>query len=174
MLYMEDIEEISDDNSQLTKPKVKKPRSQKQIEAFTRAMEKRQENIKLKKEEKLVKASEILVKANQNKKITQQPPPKDNYKSKKIIMQKEEEEESDTEEEIIIVKSKPKPKKKKKTIIVEDSDDESSIDSDGSKEFDKISYSKSKPKYRQQQPIVNRNIEIQEKKPSFNHVNFFI
>ena len=52
------IEEM-EENEPLTK---KKPRSEKQIEAFKNAMKKRADNIELKKQEKLVKASEIFVK----------------------------------------------------------------------------------------------------------------
>ena len=97
------IEEM-EENEPLTK---KKPRSEKQIEAFKNAMKKRADNIELKKQEKLVKASEILVK---NSKL---PPalPIETIKPKhKKVIQHESETESD--EEIIIVKAKPKKKKK--------------------------------------------------------------
>ena len=160
------MEERSDDN-QLTKPK--KPRSEKQMKAFEEAMKKRKENIEKRKEEKLIKASEILVKAN--KPVA---PPQESYKNKKSVAFKLEESEEE-EEEIIVVKSKPKPKKKVKKIIIEDSSsDESSIDSDDGKEYNKTSYSKSKPKYNREQPIVQRNVNVERPKPVFNSANFFI
>ena len=84
MLYMEDIEdnmeERSDDN-QITKPK--KPRSEKQIEAFEKAMAKRKENVEKRKEETLIQASEILVKAN--KKVI----PQENKKTATIEKKKQ-------------------------------------------------------------------------------------
>ncbi len=52
----EDLEESSEP---LTKPK--KPRSQKQMDAFQEALRKRAVNVELRKQEKLIKASEILV-----------------------------------------------------------------------------------------------------------------
>ena len=98
-------EEMEDTNEPLTKPK--KPRSELQIQAFKNAMKKRTDNIELKKQEKLIKASEILVK---NSKLPidapiQTPKPK----IKKVIQQ---ESETELDEEIIIVK-KSQPKKKK-------------------------------------------------------------
>lgn len=166
ILYMEDIvDNIVDheeDDNKLTKPK--KQRSEKQIEAFRKVMDKRKENIQIKKEEKLIKASEILVK-NAIK--------KDVKPSKKIIQQ---EESSDSEEEeIIIVKSKPKVKKQKKVkkIIIEDSSDESDeIDSDGSKEYNKKSYSKSRKNNNMNNLTIQRTEE--RPKPIFNSANFFI
>ena len=168
ILYMEDIvDNIVDheeDDNKLTKPK--KQRSEKQIEAFRKVMDKRKENIQIKKEEKLIKASEILVK-NAIK--------KDVKPSKKIIQQ---EESSDSEEEeIIIVKSKPKVKKQKKVkkIIIEDSsseDDDTDIDSDNSKKYNKTSYSKSKRNNNMNNLTIQRTEE--RPKPIFNSANFFI
>jgi len=168
---MEDIGDQSDDN-QLTKTKVKKPRSEKQMKAFEEAMKKRKENIEKRKEEKLIKASEILVKANKKQIVPQR---EENFKNKKIIMQEKLESESE-EEEIIIVKSKPKPKKKLKKIIIEDSsDDETSIESDDGKEFNKKSYSKSKTAFNREQPIIQRSVDIpRPQKTVFNSADFFI
>ena len=112
MLYMEPIENINetteDTNEPLTK---KKPRSAKQGEAFKIAKEKRANNIEIKKQEKLVKASEILVK---NAKMPVAPPIETPKAKHKKIIQHESETESD--EEIIIVKSNKKKKKVKKII----------------------------------------------------------
>ena len=135
---MEDIEDDivdQEEESQLTKSKPKKPRSEKQMKAFQEVMNKRKQNIEQRKEEKLIEASKILVKNS----IREVKP------KKKIVQQQES--ESETEEEIIIVKAKPKLEKKKKVkkiIIEESSDDETSIESDGSKEYNKKTYSKSK------------------------------
>ena len=159
-----------DDDIQLTKPK--KPRSEKQLIAFQQAMSKRKENIEKRKEEKLIQASEILVKASVNK-VAKSTQPKE-VKPPKIIIPRDS--ESDTEEEVIIVKSKPKAKKKVKKIIIEDSssdDDNSSIDSDGSKKYNKKSYSKSKR--RDQSISIQRQSVLAERpKPVFNSANFFI
>ena len=57
---MEDIEET---NTPLTKPK--KPRSEKQIEAFKNAMQKRAENIAKKKEDKLIQSAKLLIEKQQ-------------------------------------------------------------------------------------------------------------
>ena len=123
MLYMQDIqinnEAMEDTNEPLTK---KKPRSQKQIEAFKVAMEKRANNIASRKNDKLIVASEILVKNSKVLPVSPVETPKAKYK--KVI---QHESETESEEEIIIVKAKPKKKKVKKIII-----EESDSDSDGS------------------------------------------
>lgn len=117
--------EISD--GELTKSKVKKARTPAQQEAFKEVMRKRQENIQLRKEEKIISSAKLLVEKNIMPPIET---PKV-YKAKKTVYQPEP--QSESEEEIIIVKSKPKPKKKTKKIIVEDSssDDNSSGSSGG-------------------------------------------
>ena len=113
------IEDLEETSGPLTKPK--KPRSQKQIEAFQEALRKRAVNVESRKNDKLIKASEILVK---NAKIPVIEPPVETPKPKyKKVIQHES--ETDTDEEIIIVKSKPKKKKVKKIIIEESSDSES-------------------------------------------------
>ena len=119
--------EISD--GELTKSKVKKARTPAQQEAFKEVMRKRQENIQLRKEEKIISSAKLLVEKNIMPPIET---PKV-YKAKKTVYQPEPEPQSESEEEIIIVKSKPKPKKKTKKIIVEDSssDDNSSGSSGG-------------------------------------------
>jgi hypothetical protein len=147
----EEIEEIEEIGS-LTK--TKKPRTDKQIDAFKEAMRKRAENIEIRKNEKLVKASEILVN-NSKKDIT--PKNKEFMKQvKKPIYQSE----SESEEEIIIVKAKPKKKVKK--IIIEDS----SSSDDGS-----YGGRGNRNKYQQpEQVTIQRNIP----EPSFNARDFFI
>ena len=144
---IEDIEE----NEPLTK---KKPRSEKQIEAFKNAMKKRADNIELKKQEKLIKASEILVK---NSKLPDAPIETPKPKVKKVI---QHESETESEEEIIIVKSKPKKKKVKK-IIIEESDTDSDSGSDGGTATP------------QQQSYVQRHVPQQQERV-FNSCNYFI
>jgi hypothetical protein len=145
----EEIEEIEEIGS-LTKPK--KPRTDKQIDAFKEAMKKRAENIELRKNEKLVKASEILVN-NSKKEVT----PKNKEFMKQV--KKPVYESSESEEEIIIVKSKPKKKVKK--IIIEDSS--SSDSSDGGRGR--------RNKYQQPEQVsIQRNIQ----EPTFNARDFFI
>ena len=149
---MQDIqinnEAMEDTNEPLTK---KKPRSQKQIEAFKVAMEKRANNIASRKNDKLIVASEILVKNSKVLPVSPVETPKAKYK--KVI---QHESETESEEEIIIVKAKPKKKKVKKIII-----EESDSDSDGS------DGGMATP---QQQSYVQREYS----RPTFNSYDYFI
>ena len=105
MLYMQPIkaimEETEDTNEPLTKPK--KPRTQKQLDAFKIAMEKRASNVASRKHDKHIVASEILVKNAKLAPIV--PPATPNAKPKQIV---KTESDSSSEEDIIIVKAKPK------------------------------------------------------------------
>ena len=122
-------------------------------------------NVDKRNEEKLIKASEILVKANSNKSSDIPTKPK-----KKVVIPHVSDDD-ETDEEVIIIKSKPKPKKKVKKIIIEDSSDsDNSIDSDDSKEYNKKSYNKSSRKH---QPVSIQR-EVERPKPIFNSANFFI
>ena len=96
------------DDGKITKTKPKKPRTEAQMNAFKEVMKKRAENIEIKKHEKLIKASEILV--NNSKK---------EVKTKEFMKQVKPPvyETSSSEEEIIIVKAKPKKKKKKRLSL---------------------------------------------------------
>ena len=90
---IDDIKEEQDDG-QLTKTKIKKPRTSKQIEAFKGVMEKRKQSIALKKDEKLIKSAELLIENSKKKKALPVPPP--------VI----DSSDSDSlDEEIIVVKS---------------------------------------------------------------------
>ena len=75
--------------------RIREARSEKQMEAFKNTMKKRAENIEKKKHEKLIIASELLVK---------------NHIAKPVVLPKVKKqivlESSESEEEIIIVKSK--------------------------------------------------------------------
>ena len=156
MLYMEPIENINEDMEDTNEPLTKKkPRSAKQVEAFKIAKEKRASNIEIKKQEKLVKASEILVK---NSKLPTPPIETPKPKCKKVI---QHESETESEEEIIIVKSKPKKKKVKKIIIEESSDSDSSSSSDDGGQTPA------------QQSYVQRYAPQQQERV-FNSCNYFI
>ena len=107
---MEDIkenDEIINDQEPLLKPKRKMkklPRSDKQQEAFTKAMKKRAENVELRKQQKKIEAAKLLLA------VTKQ--------AKKEPEQEEEE------------KSKPKKKSEKKIAPKSDSDLNTDDDSD--------------------------------------------
>ena len=145
------IEDLEDSSEPLTKPK--KPRSEKQILAFQEALKKRQLNIVARKQDKEVKAAELLI--NKAKKETIPAPvpveiPTPKPRAKSIVQ------ESESDEEIIIVKSKPK-KKVKKIIIESSSDSDSDSGSDGGTP--------------QQQQYVQRQLY---EPPTFNSNNYFI
>ncbi len=144
-------EAIEDTNEPLTK---KKPRSEKQILAFKVAMEKRANNIASRKNEKLIVASEILVK---NAKLPPVAPIETPMPKYKKVIQHESETESD--EEIIIVKSNKKKKKVKKIIIEESSESDSSSDDGGQTPA--------------QQSYVQRYAPQQQER-IFNSANYFI
>lgn len=128
---MSDIEAINETNNEARMPdneavesttieKPKKPRTEKQLEAFKKVQEKRKQNIELKKSGAKVEAKPVIPD------VQKELPPKETKvkKYKEVI----EEPESDSEEEIII-KRKPKKqeivKKKKKQIVIELSDTDS-------------------------------------------------
>lgn len=128
--YKENSKEILDDSplEKQIKPKSKiidevpifqpkkprKPKTEAQLKQFENIRLKRLENNNLKKADKKIEASNLLL---------------DNGYVKKEVQKEVEETETDTESdnEIIIVKKKPK-KKKKKTIIIEESDSDSDDD----------------------------------------------
>ena len=146
------IENLEGSSEPLTK---KKPRSEKQIQAFQEALKKRQTNIIARKQDKEIKAAELLM--NKAKKETtpapvpiEMPTPKS---SAKTIVH-----ESESEEEIIIVKSKPKKKVKK--IIIESSESESDSGSDGGNP--------------PQQQYVQRQLYEEPERPAFNSYNYFV
>jgi len=152
MQEKEDSTEEPDSNEPLTK---KKPRSQKQIDAFKVAMEKRAINVAARKHDKLIVASEILV---NNAKAPPATPAPTIKKSMKPIKEMKTPDNSSEDEEIIIVKSKPKKKVKK--IIIESS--ESDTDSDGSN-------GGSAP---QQISVMREATDYQRQK--YNTINYFV
>lgn len=59
--FLEDIEEPLEEDTDVeieVKPKIKKPKTEKQMEAFKKIVEKRKENLRLRKEEKLIEEEE--------------------------------------------------------------------------------------------------------------------
>lgn len=121
----------------LTKPK--RERTAKQLEAFEKVKQKRQQNIEIKKQQKLLESAKLLVE-NETKKKEEvskpQPQPQSQPKLKPQPKQKEVLQEyteaEDSEEEVIIVK-KAKPKKKVRKVIIE-SDSDSGNESDDESE----------------------------------------
>lgn len=127
---MSDIEAINETNNEARIPdneaiekttieKPKKPRTEKQLEAFKKVQEKRKQNIELKKAGAKVETKPVVEK--------ELPPKETKVKKYKEVIE-EPQPESDSEEEIII-KRKPKKqeivKKKKKQIVIELSDTDS-------------------------------------------------
>lgn len=120
----------------LTKPK--RERTAKQLEAFEKVKQKRQQNIEIKKQQKLLESAKLLVE-NETKKKEEvskpQPQPQSQPKLKpqpKAEMLSECTEAETSEEEVIIVK-KAKPKKKVRKVIIE-SDSDSGNESDDESE----------------------------------------
>lgn len=143
---MSDIVEINETNNEDKMPdneanenttieKPKKPRTEKQLEAFKKVQEKRKQNIELKKLGGKVEGRQtqpIVYNVDNEGKHAMKPlkelPPKETKVKKYKEVIEEPEPESDSEEEIII-KRKPKKqeivKKKKKQIVIELSDTDS-------------------------------------------------
>ena len=124
-------DEDTKDDGEITKPKVKKVRTPAQVEAFKKTMQKRADNINMKKEEKIIQNMKFLKDRNVPIENILKEPTKPKATPKTIIQQPDD---NSIEEEIIIVKSKPKKKVKK--VIIEDSsssDDSSSGSSGGNR-----------------------------------------
>lgn len=130
---MEEIQEekiISDNDNEnnnipLTKKKrtINAPRSEKQIEAFKKAQEKRDENRRIQKEQKEIKMAKIFMENKlKEQQQAEQKETKPIKKEKKQVV-KYIESESEEEEEIIYVK-KPKKKIIKQKVIYVSSDDD--------------------------------------------------
>ena len=122
------ISDSENNNIPLTKKKrtINAPRSEKQIEAFKKAQEKRDENRRIVKEQKEIKLAKLYM---ENKlKEQQQSEPKETKPLKKekkqIIKYVESDSESQSEEEIVYVKKPKKKIKKQKKIVYESSDDD--------------------------------------------------
>jgi hypothetical protein len=136
---VEIIEEVVDEVP-LLKPKRKMKkfeRTEKQKEAFAKTMQKRAENVELRKQAKKVEAAKLLLELEKEKQVESKPVQKKKVKPKpKIVLPKsdselESEDESESEEEEIYYtksrKSIKVPKKVyilKKDVIEDDSDDE--------------------------------------------------
>jgi hypothetical protein len=119
---MEELKEEQNITDNENVPLVKKkrvinaPRSEKQIEAFKKAQQKRDENREKMKKEKEIKMAKIYME-NKLKEDENKPPPK------KPVM-KYEESESESEEEIIYVKKKPPKQKNKKIVYLSDDEED--------------------------------------------------
>lgn len=123
---MEEIKEEQNITDNENVPLVKKkrvintPRSEKQIEAFKKAQQVRDENREKMKKEKEVKMAQIYF---ENKLKQENEKPKEKQITKKPIM-KYEESESESEEEIIYVKKKPPKQKNKKIVYLSDDEED--------------------------------------------------
>jgi hypothetical protein len=110
-----------------TKPvKEKKPRAPKtpaQLEAFQKAMQKRKANIEIKKQEKKVEASKILLEND----IKPKEVVKKSRKPRTVVI---EESESDDEPNVVYIKKRSSKKKKKKIIVESETDSETESESD--------------------------------------------
>jgi hypothetical protein len=153
--------------SKTTKPRPAK--TQAQLDAFKIALAKRQENIKIKKEEKKIDAAKLLLEHDRK---TQEAMPHAEEKpdrsikkarSKKIIV---EESESESEPEVIYIKKKSKTKKPKQKQIIIESESETETELDTENELiiakQKKSFGKSHKNQLNKRPPV---IEVQPTKP---------
>ncbi len=129
---MSDTSENEANEEPLTKPKIKKPRSQAQIEAFEKVKERRKQNLEVKKQEKLLQSAKLLV--ENNVAVAPRATKKSNSSVReKVEYQKvtqDEPIESESEEEVVIIKKAPKKQKKVRKIIIEDSSSEEESDED--------------------------------------------
>lgn len=127
---MEDIQEkevIEEVEQPQSKVKEKKPRTQKQIEAFEKARLKKQELAKINKEfndAKKKQKEDVIEHKKRIIKTVKQP-----------VQEEEEEEQEESEEEEVIIKKKPKQKKKpvKQRIIYADTSSSEDTDDDNAK-----------------------------------------
>ena len=123
----ESIISDNDNNIPLTKKKrtINAPRSEKQIEAFKKAQEKRDDNRRIIKEQKEIKLAKIFMenKLNEQQQQSEQAEQKPLKKEKKQII-KYVESESDDDDEIIYVKKPKKKIIKPKKIVYESSEDD--------------------------------------------------
>lgn len=155
------VEKVSDmqaNNEPVPLEKPKKPRTEKQIEAFKRTQQKRCENIALKKSQPKQVIQPVSVPVPVVQPIVQPvsvAEPDDDFS------------DSDSEEEIVVRRKPKKDKvvKKKKQIVIELSDSESDSDeSVASKEPSKVS-SKQSAKFESQQhkKYAKPNVSVDKK-----------
>ena len=152
---MEDIEETTP----LTK--LKKPRSDKQIEAFKIAMQKRAESIAKKKEDQIYQSAKLLIEKQQKEELVEDSESEPELEPVKKSKSKKQ------------IEIKPKYKPKKKIIIESESDtdtseseSESSESSDSEPEFIIKSRSKKKTKPKK---ISEQNTRVKRSEPVHNH-----
>ena len=133
---MSDISENEaiEENLEVPLTKIKKPRSQAQVEAFERVKEKRRQNLEAKKQEKLVNSAKLLLEQESLKSMPTESKP---IKRKLKQVAPDPEPESESEEEVIVVKKATKKQKKVRQIIIEES---SSSDETQSEEEEQQEY----------------------------------
>ena len=126
---MEELKEEQNITDNENVPLVKKkrainaPRSEKQIEAFKKAQQKRDENREKMKKEKEVKMAQIYFENKLKEDEKKQQEQKEKPPPRKPAM-KYEESESESEDEIIYVKKKPPKQKNKKIVYLSDDEED--------------------------------------------------
>lgn len=139
-------------------PKVKKPRTQAQIDAFQRSAAIRQANVAKTRELKALAKAQGVIEKSQNKQV---PVQQNNIQEQPIDSSSDE---SDIE---IVLKRKPKPKPKKKakyTVVITDSEDS---ESDSESEYE----SEYEPEPKPIVPRKTRNFATQQNKKSILKVH---
>jgi hypothetical protein len=172
-----DLESDTEINLEVAEPKnrekPKKPRppkSQAQLDAFKKALDKRRENIAIKKESKKVQAARTLLEHEEKNKPEPDAEEKPDRLIRKTKTKKQiiiEESESEPEPEVIFVKKSKSTKstkssKPKKQIIIE-STSESELESESESDSDIVvaktkksfgsSHQRQRPKIQIQQPV---------------------
>jgi len=111
-------EDIKEDTEILKPKKEKRKQSEKQVEQFKMATQKRAENAKTRLNERKIESAKLLLENDFKVK---------KKKIKAVEPESETESESEEEEEVIVVKKKKRSKpKRKKIITIEVSDDDTS------------------------------------------------
>lgn len=153
----------------MTKPK--KPRSEKQIEAFKIAMQKRAESVAKKKEDKLIQSAKLLIEKQQKVQVIE------DATDSEPDTEPEPVKKSKTKKQIDI---RPKAKSKPKKIIIEsesesetsesESETDTSESSDSEPEFIIKSRKKTKPKPKKYETSRREpNTRVKRSEPVHNH-----
>ena len=184
----QNIEVDLNDIDSLTKPKKSKgnkERTEKQKEAFKIAMQKRADNIALKKAQKVLDAVGVLD-SNRMRATLSEESNTVSQSNKKTQPIKLPDLATETEDDFMIVKQKKKTKKKKKILIIESSSESSSDSSSSESEISYHEYKNSSrkkekrsieknPRVRRHQPIEENDHKIiKQITSSIDYLNFFV
>lgn len=148
--------------------KVRKPKTQKQLDQFKKVVEARKNNIDKRIIDKKIEASKFL--------LSQGLPIEKPKEKPKIIKKNNDLHESDTDssdEQVIIIKKKKK--KKKKIIVMEDTDSETDSDSDTQPPQPPNHTSRSFKNQQNKKSIITIHDKPENKKPLINNYkNYFV